>query len=422
MNARTKLNAALTLTILNLLSATVPQALTFAPFTGEPFPSNHSALAAEKVNLDSYMKKVSDKIGPLWNPPKTEAKKLTVKFTINANGSVADLAVAEPTGDKALEEQALALIKKAAPFAALPPGMPKLTVSFGLPTQRGVTASGVNMQSYYDDMWKHIQAGWWVPKRLLFIRVPLKIVINKDGSLNAVSLIKSSGDANADKLALVGVRRAAPFAPLPEGVEAPFTVNYTIGYDGSKDHFVIWNGQKVNMGDSYTSAGGVKTTLTDTTTEKDKQFHLRKENALIKMSELDDVIAAKEKQGGSENQELAPILLEYAKQHQSIEEQKQALEKLRRALKICEAAPEKKAELLRCLVVVGEMEYSLGNLKEAETLLTRAIAMKEEAIKVNPSEKDADYKSLLNTYARLLYKQSRQKEADEQYKKIKELG
>ncbi len=77
---------------------------------------------------------------------------------------------------------------------------------------------------------------------------------------------------------------------------------------------------------------------------------------------------------------------------------------------------------MRCLVVVGEMEYSLGNLKEAETLLTRAIAMKEEAIKVNPSEKDADYKSLLNTYARLLYKQSRQKEADEQYKKIKELG
>ena len=34
---------------------------------------------------------------------------------------------------------------------------------------------------------------------------------------------------------------------------------------------------------SYTTSGGSKTTLTDTTTEKDRQFHQRKENSLIKM-------------------------------------------------------------------------------------------------------------------------------------------
>jgi hypothetical protein len=38
------------------------------------------------------------------------------------------------------------------------------------------------------------------------------------------------------------------------------------------------------------------------------------------------------------------------------------------------------------------------------------------------NDKDQEYKELLNTYARLLYKQNRAKEADEQYKKIKELS
>ncbi|OPZ90149.1 MAG: hypothetical protein BWY75_00858 [bacterium ADurb.Bin425] len=70
------------------------------------------------------------------------------------------------------------------------------------------------------------------------------------------------------------------------------------------------------------------------------------------------------------------------------------------------------------MIALAQTEYSLGNLAEAEPLLKQAIAMKENEL----NEKDQEYKELLNTYARLLYKQNRAKEADEQYKKIKELS
>ena len=96
---------------------------------------------------------------------------------------------------------------------------------------------------------------------------------------------------------------------------------------------------------------------------------------------------------------------------------------LKKALQICQAAytsqGDKAApELTKTLIALGDYEYTLGNFTEAEELLKKAISLKEDTLK----EKDAQYKELLNTYAKLLFKQNRTKEADEQYKKIKELG
>lgn len=415
---------------------------------------------AGKVDIGPYMKGVSDKIGPLWNPPKAKGEtsddKLVIRFTIEANGSISELVVKDSCGDKEIDDLAMKTITKAAPFGKLPAGVPKVNAQFALPCKSGVSADGVEMKPYFDDMWTRILRTWWVPKRLLFIQVPLKIELNEDGSLIAVSLLKSSGDENADKLAIIGVKRAAPFAPLPKGIKAPFTVNYTLGYKGGKDQVVYWNGQKVSKGESYTTSGGVQTTLTDNTTEKDRAFHKTKEAALIKMYTLEEKLDTLKKLGNRENPEMVPILLEYSSQHRLIEEHKEAKDKLKRALEIAEnnlksldksetaasasqetKAPEsnhqenkqleynrlenkKKAQktFSSALNALAQAEYSLGNLAEAEPLLKQAIAMKETEL----NEKDQEYKDLLNTYAKLLYKQNRTKEAEEQYKKIKELS
>ncbi|MBX9939277.1 MAG: TonB family protein [Candidatus Obscuribacterales bacterium] len=415
---------------------------------------------AGKIDIGPYMKAVSDKIGPLWNPPKAKGEtindKLVVRFTIEANGSISELGVKDSCGDKEIDELALKTITKAAPFGKLPAGVPKVSAQFALPCKSGVSADGVEMKPYFDDMWTRILRTWWVPKRLLFIQVPVKIELNEDGSLIAASLLKSSGDESADKLAIIGVKRAAPFAPLPKGIKAPFTVNYTLGYKGGKDQVVYWNGQKVSKGESYTTSGGVQTTLTDNTTEKDRAFHKKKEETLIKMFGLDAKLDTLAKLGNHENPEMVPILLEYSSQHRQIEEHKEAKDKLKKALEIAEKnlqsfdksettasvtqetkPPESKRQdnkqpedkwlenkkraqktFSSALIALAQTEYSLGNLAEAEPLLKQAIAMKETEL----NEKDQEYKDLLNTYARLLYKQNRTKEAEEQYKKIKELS
>lgn len=388
-------------------------------FTGNSAPAADKPGKPSAPDFAPYMKKVSEKLGALWTPPqKTTATKVSISFTLAKDGSVTASSIKEPSGDPAVDKLALDLIKKAQPFAPLPANLPSFTINFNLPLRSGVTADGVDLNSYYDDIWQRIQKTWWVPKRLLCCQVKVKMVINKDGSLADASVAQSSGDSNADKLAIIGVRRAAPYKPLPEGVKAPFSVNYTIGYKNTKgDATRFWNGQKVSEGESYTTSGGTKMSLVDNTNEKDKAFHLLKENTLIKMADLDDKMASDQKTLGPDNPKLAKTLRDYAALHRALSESPEAEEKLRRALAIAQKTPEQEEELTASLSALGELEYSLGRFSEAEPLLVRAIALKEKS-----QTKDADYKNMLEVYAKLLFKENRTKEADEQYKKIKELG
>lgn len=391
-----------------------------APASASKAPA--AGTAKKAPDLQPYLKTVSEKISAIWKPPaKTNAMKVMVNFTINANGTVSDVTVKEPSGDPEVDKLAIETIKKAAPFGPVNAGIPKFELNYGLPCKSGVTARGVDMNGYYDAMWSKIKQAWWVPKRLMYSQVKVKVSINKDGSLNDLSIAKPSGDANADKLALIAVKRAAPFDPLPEGAEVPFTVNYSLGYraqEGDSTH--IWNGEKIEKGGSYTTSGGVKMSLTDTTTEKDKADNARKETALIKMADLEEAMIKIEKSKGANSLDLLPLLRENAVQNQAIGEHKAAGEDLKRALKICQEPDNSQAqgELAKSLFALGDYQYSLSNFSEAETLIKQAISLKEETLK----EKDADYKNMLNTYAKLLFKQNRTKEADEQYKKIKELG
>ncbi|MBK7840844.1 MAG: hypothetical protein IPJ49_24845 [Candidatus Obscuribacter sp.] len=150
---------------------------------------------------------------------------------------------------------------------------------------------------------------------------------------------------------------------------------------------------------------------------------MRKENALIKMYEMDEAIAAETRTNGADSLAIPPLLREYAVQNKIIEEHKQAEEKLKQGLaisrKVNESAPSprSKNELTKSLLTLGEFEYSIANYTDAENLLKEGITLKESA-----SEKDDDYKEFLNLYAKLLYKQNRAKEADEVYQKIKSWG
>jgi TonB family protein len=370
-----------------------------------------------KKDFAPYMKLVQSKIK--WTPPgKTTATSVSITFTVGKTGSISDVKVKEPSGDKIVDQLALDTIKKSAPFPPLPPGENTLEITFTLPCQSGVTASGVDLNPYTDEIFKRIHSCWWVPKRLLFMQVGLSFEINKDGSLAKVSVDKSSGDKNADRLAIIGVKRAGPFKPLPEGVEAPFRLTYNAGFrnDHDKD-FYIWNGERFNSGQSYTTAGGSKVGHKDNTTEKDKAFNLRKEEALIKMSELDEQIQ-KESKINPDSLKLVPLLVQYAGQDRLIEEHTEALAKLREALAIARKTPQgNEKELAQSLCALGAAEYNLGHAQEAEPLLKEAINLKENILK----SQDKELKELLETYARLLYKQGRVKEYEEISKKAREI-
>lgn len=373
--------------------------------------------APAKKDFGPYMKLVQNKIK--WTPPaKTTVNSVSVTFTVGKTGAISGVKVKEPTGDAAVDQLAIATIQKSAPFPPLPAGETSLEITFTLPCQRGVTADGVDINPYTNEIYKRIRECWWVPKRLLFMQVELNFEINKDGSLRKVSIGKSSGDRNADLLAMIGVKRAGPFKPLPEGVEAPLKLGYNFGFKNDHDKdFSIFNGQRYNTGESYTTAGGSQVGHKDNTTEKDKAFHLRKEEALIRMANLDEQID-KESKANPDSIKLVPLLVQYAGQARLIEEHADALVKLKQALAIARKTTQgNEKELSQSLCALGIVEYNLGHVQEAEPLIKEAIDIKENILK----SKDKELKELLETYGRMLYKQGRVKEYEEVSKKAREI-
>lgn len=383
---------------------------------------------------DAYMKAMQTKIK--WMPPeKTKATKVVVQFTINPDGTLKDVGVPQTSGDILADNAAIAAIRKAAPFGPLPDKTRPMRITFTFNCSNSDTTSGgVSMKAYNEELWKKIQKTWWIPKRLAFFKVTLRLTIGKDGSLQDLSIEKPSGDKNADRLALIGIKRAAPFAPLPEGVNAPYILNYNLGFDNNHDpYFNIWNGERVNEGGSYTTAGGVKMSLRDTTTAKDQELHKRKEDTLIKMADLDEAMAKIKKGGGSPEKggaektsegrlgeekikELVPLMVNYADCQKILEEHQAALATLKDALTLSRQA-NSPAILEQALGAAGQEEYSLGKTEEAYNDIKEAVEIRENTLNL----KDKRLKDLLETMGRLLYKQNRSAEADQYYARAKSI-
>jgi protein TonB len=72
---------------------------------------------------------------------------------------------------------------------------------------------------YTKQIRKKAEAQWRWVESYSGLRVLLYFKINKDGSVGDILVKESSGDKDYDKNALDTIRRASPFAPLPEGYE-----------------------------------------------------------------------------------------------------------------------------------------------------------------------------------------------------------
>lgn len=373
-----------------------------------------NANASAPADNSAYMQALQSKIK--WLPPeKCKAGKVTVQFIVSADGSVSEVKVPQTSGDAALDQSAMSAIEKAAPFAPPADKNHPLRVSFTFNCRSNTTSSGVSMKAYNDELWKKIQKTWWVPKRLAFFKVTLKVAINADGSLNEVSMLKSSGDKNADRLAVIAVKRAAPFAPLPEGVQSPYTLTYNLGFENNHDpYFNIWNGERITEGGSYTTAGGVKMTLKDETTAKDRELHNRKEDALIKLADLDDAMTRESKLNGPDSAGLVSLLIDYSATQKVLEDHSAALDRLKQALTICRKHADP-APLDDTLCALGQADYSLGHTQEAEAELKEAIEIRENTL----NRQDKKLKEMLETMGRLLYKQNKSSEADQYYARAK---
>jgi TonB family protein len=75
----------------------------------------------EKAESDEYMNKVREKISHSWRSPEVSTKcKVTISFLIEASGKIKTASLKKSSGNKIVDDAALAAIKRAGPFDPLP--------------------------------------------------------------------------------------------------------------------------------------------------------------------------------------------------------------------------------------------------------------------------------------------------------------
>lgn len=75
----------------------------------------------EKTESDEYMNKVREKISHSWRSPEVSTKcKVTISFLIEASGKIKTVSLKKSSGNKIVDDAALAAIKRAGPFDPLP--------------------------------------------------------------------------------------------------------------------------------------------------------------------------------------------------------------------------------------------------------------------------------------------------------------
>jgi len=80
-----------------------------------------------------YLEEMHKQISGKWNPPPVNKdSEVVLKFTILKNGQVVNEEVAQSSGNKEIDESALAALKKASPLPPLPLSFPRdeVTVNF----------------------------------------------------------------------------------------------------------------------------------------------------------------------------------------------------------------------------------------------------------------------------------------------------
>ncbi|MBD3421923.1 MAG: TonB family protein [Chitinivibrionales bacterium] len=85
-----------------------------------PVPSRLTSLS--RLNIPWYLIPLRSKIESFWRPAiENEKLSVTVHFTILRSGALGEVAVRKTSGNKSLDMQAVNAVRRAAPFAKLPP-------------------------------------------------------------------------------------------------------------------------------------------------------------------------------------------------------------------------------------------------------------------------------------------------------------
>lgn len=380
--------------------------------------------ASAAPDYKAYSQALSTRIK--WDPAaelykEGDRETVRVEFKIAPGGEVSEVKAIESCGNAQLDALAVDAIKNLGKLPPLPASSNGLVLSWVFPLKRGNSTHGVDLGDYHKKAYQAINNAWWVPPDLIYKKVELEVTIAADGAIKDVRVHKSSQDPTADKLAVLGVRKASPLPPLPAGVDAPFTIIYTLGQtDNSSKNFAVFNGKTYGAGEAYETAGGSKVFNNDNKTRGNVTNAKERTQARLRMYALDDAIKAEREKNGDGSAALIQMHRDYASAEKIDESTAAAITHQRMALELAQkaaassATPDARKLETACQADLALELFSVGQYDEAGPMLETAATACE-------SSDPALCKKLLEARAKLLYKQNKIEQANEIYKKLKSM-
>jgi TonB family protein len=146
-----------------------------------------------------------------------EATNPAVDFTIEKDGSISNLRMEKSSGDTNLDNQALALVKKLAPFGAPPKD----------PIEFATVFKSIDYAPYMTKVQNRIKQDWVVPNDTFSSLIVARFNLARNGTVSDITLDEKTGVAKVDDAAIEAVKKAAPFDPLPAGTITPITIQFT---------------------------------------------------------------------------------------------------------------------------------------------------------------------------------------------------
>ncbi len=201
------------------------------------FESSYQSVSA-RISSDApntpafqqFLGLMSQKIEDKWfyekNLTHTSA---TVTFKVDNKGQASDISISKTSSNLQFDQSLVRAVAQASPFSGVPTnftGRP-ITVNYTLSA-----AQSENLTSYITNLQKKVNDTWSPEKMTAAQSVELAFLVNPDGSVSDLRIVKSTENEEFNNFALNAVKNSAPFDIFPASFnKEPLKLKFIFEYN-----------------------------------------------------------------------------------------------------------------------------------------------------------------------------------------------
>ena len=178
--------------------------------------------------VDSVRKQLADE----WRLSKFQTNNFpAVAFSVDNNGNITELRITKSSGSQAIDEDALNVVRRVAPFPNAPQNLSEITFRFD---DKG---SAPDLTNYMRQLRRKIRHKWQPPQDMQEDHVVVSFRVHRDGSVDNSVMKQASASELRNQACLKAISDGAPFPHFPEGApeseEVLFHFDHAVESPGS---------------------------------------------------------------------------------------------------------------------------------------------------------------------------------------------